>query len=79
MKFYCFILAQAQNIPFFIGLHDQYNIGVFVWDQPEGKTLTVIFKKLSIKTIKFFSLTILNIQIGRQDNPILAMQITDVL
>ena len=78
MKFYSLSLAQAQTVPFFIGLHDLYNIGVFIWDQPEGKTLTVVFLKLSIKTIKNFSLLTPIILIGRQDYPILAMQITDV-
>uniref|UniRef100_A0A914DJV0 C-type lectin domain-containing protein n=1 Tax=Acrobeloides nanus TaxID=290746 RepID=A0A914DJV0_9BILA len=33
--------AQAQNIPFFIGLNDQASIGIWVWDQPAGKTLTL--------------------------------------
>ena len=50
-----FILVQAQTVPVFIGLHDQYNIGVFIWDQPENKTLTVIFLNLSIKTIKILA------------------------
>ena len=54
LRFESVNLAQAQNIPFFIGLHDLYKIGDFVWDQPNGTTLTVCLF-IFIKTGSFLA------------------------
>lgn len=38
--FYLFFLAQASNTPFYIGLHDEFGNGTYIWDQISG-TLTL--------------------------------------